>query len=48
MSWNIEDNRKGFLNLKSKLGLDHVVLSTTQISPKNQNDHNGEATDAKH
>ena len=28
MSWNIGDNRNLFLNLKSKLGLHHVLLAT--------------------
>ena len=34
MSWNIGDNRKVFLNLKSKLGLYHVVLTTPKTSPE--------------
>ena len=32
MSWNIGDNRKLFLNLESKLGLYHVVLTTPETS----------------
>ena len=39
MSWNIRDNRKLFLLLKSKLGLFHIVPSTTQNSQKNHNDY---------
>ena len=34
MSWNIEDDRKLFLKLKSKLGLYHVVLTTPKTSPE--------------
>ena len=34
MSWNIGDNKNLFLNLKSKLGLYHVVLATTKNSPE--------------
>ena len=34
MSWNIGDNRNLFLKLKSKLGLYHVVLTTSKTSPK--------------
>ena len=34
MSWNIGDNRNLFLNLKSKLGLYHVVLTTPKTSPE--------------
>ena len=34
MSWNIADNRNLFLKLKSKLGLDHVVLTTPKTSPE--------------
>ena len=34
MSWNIGDNRKLFLKLKSKLGLYHVVLTTPKTSPE--------------
>ena len=34
MSWNIEDNRNLLLNLKSKLGLYHVVLITPKIAPE--------------
>ena len=33
MSWNIEDNRNYFLELNSKLGLDHLVFTTPKISP---------------
>ena len=33
MSWNIGDNRNLFRNLKSKLGLHHVVLTTPKTSP---------------
>ena len=32
MSWNIGDNRNLFLKLKSKLGLYHVVLTTSKTS----------------
>ena len=32
MSWNIADNRKFLLKLKSKLGLYHVVLTTPKSS----------------
>ena len=34
MSWNIGENRNIFLKLKSKLGLYHVVLTTTKSSPE--------------
>ena len=34
MSWNIGDNRNLFLELKSKLGLYHVVLRTPKTSPE--------------
>ena len=34
MSWNIGDNRSPFLNLKSNLGLHHVVLTTPKTSPE--------------
>ena len=34
MSWNIGDIRNLFLNLKSKLGLYHVVLTTQKTSPE--------------
>ena len=34
MSWNIGDNRKLFLKLKSKLGLYHVLLTTRKTSPE--------------
>ena len=34
MSWTIGDNRNLFLKLKTKLGLYHVVLKTTKISPE--------------
>ena len=33
MSWIIGDERNIFLKLKSKLGLNHVVLTTTKTSP---------------
>ena len=33
MSWNIGENRKLFLKLKSKLGLYHLVLTTSTTSP---------------
>ena len=33
MSWNIGNNRNFFLELKSKLGLYHVVLTTPKTSP---------------
>ena len=34
MSWNIGGNRNLFLKLKSKLGLNHVVLLTPKTSPE--------------
>ena len=34
MGWNIGDNRNFFLNLKSKLGLHHVVLTTPKTPPE--------------
>ena len=34
MSWNIRDDRNLFRNLKSKLGLYHVVLTTPKTSPE--------------
>ena len=34
MSWNIEDNRNLFLNLKTKLGLYHVELSSKDSPEK--------------
>ena len=34
MNWNIGDNRNLFLELKSKLGLYHVVLTTPKTSPE--------------
>ena len=34
MSWNIGENRKLFLKLKSKLGLHHHVLTTPKTSPE--------------
>ena len=34
MSWNIGDKRNFFLQLKSKLGLYHVVLTTPKTSPE--------------
>ena len=34
MTWNIADNRKPFIKLKSKLGLYHVLLSTPKNSPE--------------
>ena len=34
MSWNLGDNRNLFVELKSKLGLYHVVLTTTKTSPE--------------
>ena len=34
MSWNIGDNRNLFLRLKSKLGIYHVVLTTSKTSPE--------------
>ena len=37
MSWNIEENRNLFLNLKSKLGLYHVVVTTSKTSSKKIN-----------
>ena len=37
MSWNIEENRNLFVNLKSKLGLYHVVVTTSKTSSKKIN-----------
>ena len=34
MSWNIGENRNLFLELKSKLGFYHVVLTTPKTSPE--------------
>ena len=34
MKWNIGDNKNLFLNLKSKLGFYHVVLTTPKTSPE--------------
>ena len=34
MSWNIGENRNLFLELKSKLGLYHIVLTTPKTSPE--------------
>ena len=34
MSWNIGKNRNLFLELKSKLGLYHVVLTTSKTCPE--------------
>ena len=34
MSWNIGDNRNLFLQLKSKSGLYHVVLTNPKTSPE--------------
>ena len=34
-SWNIGHNRNRFLKLKSKLALNHVVLTTPKTSPEN-------------
>ena len=34
MSWNIGDNRNLFVKLKSKMGIYHVVLTTTKTSPE--------------
>ena len=34
MSWNFGGNRNLFLKLKSKLGLYHVVLTTSKTSPE--------------
>ena len=34
MSWNIGENRNLFLKLKSKMGLYHVVLTTSKSSPE--------------
>ena len=34
MSWNIRDNQNLFLQLKSELGLYHVVLTTHKTSPE--------------
>ena len=35
MSWNTGDNRNLFLQLKTKLGLYHVVPTTQKTSPEN-------------
>ena len=37
MIWNIGENRKLFLQLKSKMGLYHVVLTTPKTSPEKVN-----------
>ena len=34
MNWKIGVNKNFFLKLKSKLGLHHVVISTTKTSPE--------------
>ena len=34
MIWNIGENRKSYLKLKSKLGLFHVVPTTPKTSPE--------------
>ena len=34
MSWNIGENRNLFLKMKSKLGLYHVVLTTSKTPPE--------------
>ena len=34
MSWNLGENRKLFLKLKSKSGLSHLVLTTSKTSPE--------------
>ena len=34
MSWNIEDNRIVFLKLRTKLGLSHVLLTSSEQTPK--------------
>ena len=35
MSWNIGNDRKLFLKLKSNLGVYHIVLTTPKTSPEN-------------
>ena len=35
MSWNIGDNRKVFLKMRTKLGLHHVQLTSSEQTPKN-------------
>ena len=37
MSWNIGDNRNVFLKLRTKLGLYHVLLTSSEQTPKNVN-----------
>ena len=34
MSWNVGDNRNVFLKLRTKLGLSHVVLTSSEQTPK--------------
>ena len=34
MSWNIGDDRKPFLKLRSKLGFYHIVLTTLKAFPE--------------
>ena len=34
MNWNIGENRKFFLKVKSKQGFHHVVLTTSKTSPE--------------
>ena len=48
MKWNIGDIRKVFVELKSKLGLYHVVLPTIQNAYKDITmTHSGDSADAK-
>ena len=37
MSWNIGDNRNVFLKLRTKLGLYHVLLTSSEQTPKKVN-----------
>ena len=37
MSWNIGDNRNIFLKLRTKLGLYHVLLTSSEQTPKKVN-----------
>ena len=37
MNWNIGDNRNVFLKLKTKLGLYHVRLTSSEQTPKKVN-----------
>ena len=37
MSWNIGDNRRVFLKLRTKMGLYHVILTSSEQTPKKVN-----------